>query len=83
MKKLFSKYAGFNQRDLVNGLVMAVIGAVTGAVLPTLQNWVTGSDWALKFDWHTIVKLSVGAAVTYLIKNFFSNSSGDFLGKEK
>jgi hypothetical protein len=82
MKALFSKFLTLNQRDLIKGLIMAFTGAIVGAIYPTIQNWVTGTDWSLKFDWHPIVKAGVAAAIAYIVRKFFSNSEDDFLKTE-
>lgn len=83
MKELFSGYFSLNKRDFINGLVMAVLGAVGGIVVPILDNWINSDNWAMPFNWHTIVKASAGAAVIYIWKNLFSNKEGKFLGKKK
>ena len=82
MKELVSRFLSLNQRDWIKGLRVAVVGAVLGAVYPTIQNWITGTDWSLKFDWHAVVKAAIGAAVTYLTTKFVTNSAGEFLKPE-
>lgn len=73
MKSLFGKW---NVNDLAKGLIMAVLAAVISVIKTTVES---GS---LHFDWPTIGKYALVAATTYLTKNLFSNSKGDFAAKE-
>ncbi len=82
MKTFFSKFLTTNKRDWIKGLWTAVSGAVIGAVLPTIQNWVTSDNWNLMFDWHVVVKLAVGAGLGYILRKFVSNSDDKFLKSE-
>lgn len=67
-----------NMQDLMKGLVVAVIAVVLGAV----QQMVTahGMDFAA-YDWNSIVTIAGTAAISYLGKNLFSDSSGAVLGR--
>lgn len=69
----FSERFRLNARDLVNGLVMTVFGAVIGTVLPLLNAGV------YHFDWKLVAKAAAVAAVTYLSKNFVTNSKDQIL----
>jgi predicted oxidoreductase (fatty acid repression mutant protein) len=82
MKAIYSKFFSINVRDAIKGLWTAVSGAVVGAILPTIQNWVTSDNWNLMFDWHVVAKLAVGAAVAYLFRKLLSNSNDQFLKSE-
>lgn len=55
-----------NLRDLANGLIVAVLGAVVPIIYATIN---TGS---LVFDWPTIGKAAAIAGIGYLLKNFFT-----------
>lgn len=76
MKKtsLFS----INWKDLVKGFILAFLTALVTAIGQsiTAQSLPT---WAqILVD----LKLALGAGVAYLIKNFLTNSKGQFLAKE-
>jgi len=73
MKSGFFK---LNVQDFIKGLVMAVLAAIVAIIKTTVES---GS---LHFDWPTIGKYALVAATTYLTKNLFSNSKGDFATKE-
>lgn len=73
MKSGFFK---LNVQDFIKGLVMAVLAAIVAIVKTTVE---AGS---LSFDWPTIGKYALVAATSYLTKNLFSNSKGDFATKE-
>jgi hypothetical protein len=51
---------------------MTVIGSVIGIFYSTVQS---GS---LTFDWNIIKTTALSAALSYLLKNFFTNSNGEF-----
>lgn len=70
--KLFS--VGF--RDFVKGLIMAVISAVLVVIQETVSN---GS---LSFHWQTIGKIALLTAITYITKNWLTNSKDHFMTKE-
>jgi hypothetical protein len=74
MEKL-SNFLSLNKRDFIKGLFMAVGGAAIGLIYSTIQ---AGS---LTFDWPTIGKAALTAAISYLMKNLFTNSQ-DQLGKK-
>ena len=61
-----SKLFRVNLKDIVKGLVMAVL---TPAVFVLEQSVSAGS---FKFDWNTVLLASVGGGLAYLIKNFFT-----------
>lgn len=73
MKSLLFK---LNIADFSKGLIMAVLAAVISIIKTTIES---GS---LSFDWPTIGKYALVAAVAYLSKNLLSNSNGDFAEKE-
>jgi uncharacterized MnhB-related membrane protein len=54
-----------NYKDLLKGLVLAVISAVLTALLPLLQ----AGDF--KLNWALIGTVAATTAVSYLLKNFF------------
>lgn len=61
-----SNLFSINWRDVVNGLVMAVL---TPAVFIVQQSLSLGE---LTFDWKAIGVASLAGAVGYVIKNFFT-----------
>ena len=75
-----SNFFSLNWLDLAKGLLVAVIGAILTGVYQAIQ---AGSlVWTWLF-WQPIILTGVGAGLAYLIKNFFSNSSGEPLKTEK
>ena len=66
-----------NKADFFKGLVIAVLTAVITLLYNTVQ---TGT---LDFDWKAISTAAVSAALAYIMKNLLTNSSGEFLKKEK
>lgn len=70
-----SNLHGFNLKDVVKGLLMAVIGAV----LVTIQQAIMTGGLS-SIDWRTVVSFAIGAALTYLIKQFFTDSQGVAFG---
>jgi len=59
--------------DWFKGIVVAVLASILPIILPTIQ---AGS---LTFDWATIGKTAAAAFVAYILKNFFTNSQGQFV----
>ena len=52
--------------------------AVAGAVLVTLQGALSSGS---EIDWNLVLKVAEGTFVSYIIKNFFSDSEGKIAGK--
>ena len=61
-------------RDIAIGALLAV----GGAVLVTLQGVLSSGA---SIDWALILKVAEGAFVSYVLKNYFSDSSGKIAGK--
>jgi len=66
-----------NVNDFVKGLLLAVIASVAAIIKTTIES---GS---LAFDWPTIGKYALIAALSYLTKNLFTNSDDQFAKKEE
>jgi bacteriorhodopsin len=66
-----------NKADFIKGLIIAVITAIITLLYNTVQ---TGS---LTFDWKAISTAAASAALAYIMKNLLTNSSDEFLKKEK
>jgi hypothetical protein len=71
-----SKFFSLNLSDFFKGMIMTVIGSVIGILYSTVQS---GS---LTFDWAVIKTTAMSAALSYLIKNLFTNSNGEFATTE-
>lgn len=76
MNNTFSKFFKWNFRDFLNGLIMAILGAVSGVLIPSIENL------TFTFEWHIVWKTALSAASIYLIKNLLSNSQDKFLKSE-
>lgn len=61
-----SKLFSLNWRDLGRGLIMAIL---TPAMITIQQSIDSGT---LVFKWKVIAMASIGGALAYLIKNFFT-----------
>lgn len=66
-----------NFKDLVNGLVVAVGGALAGVIGDSVS---AGTFNVFMLDWHLIGQLALSAAVGYLLKKFFSTPDGKVFG---
>jgi hypothetical protein len=66
-----------NSSDFLKGLIMAVLSTVITVVYQTVE---AGS---LVFDWKAIGTMALTTALAYIMKNLFTNSTGQLFGKEK
>jgi len=66
----FSDYLKLNVLDVLKGFVVSIITAVLVLINSTI------SAGSFSFDWTTIWQTSLTAGVAYLVKNFFTNSTG-------
>jgi hypothetical protein len=78
MAKKANKF-NLNWRDAARALIMAVLGAA----FVTLQQLIDTGAELNKGSFKLIGMSAITAGVAYVIKNFFSNSEGTFLGKDK
>lgn len=81
MSNIFS----LNWKDLVNGLVMAVLGNVIiylMAIFGSLYELVINNQpFEISINWNAVLVVSIWAVLTYLSKRFISNPAGTVLGK--
>ena len=72
-----SPFLNINLNDLSKGLILAVLTSVLTVIYTTVQ---AGS---LSFDWKLIATTALTSGIGYLIKNLFTNSTGQTFKKEK
>ena len=73
-----SNFGKLDWSDLLKGLIVAVLAIVTSSLsvifdagaIPTAEQWMN------------IAKIAGTAAVSYLLKNIFTNNTGDFGTKD-
>ena len=63
-------------KDAIKGFILAVITAVVTVLYTSIQSG------GLTFDWKIIGATALTAALGYIIKNFLTNSSDQFLTKD-
>ena len=69
-----SKFLRLNGRDLINGLIVAVLGAMYSILLPAIMEWLNSDFWAIDIDLMVLVKQTISLGILpYLTKNFFTN----------
>jgi len=72
-----SKFFTIDSSDLIKGAIVTALAAALGAI----QQALTGDGLnVVAYDWAGILMLSANAGWAYLLKNFFSDSSGAFIG---
>ena len=64
--------------DWTKGLLLAITAPVLTALLSFLNT--PGFSWS-DLDFHLLFKVGLVAGLSYLIKNFFSDSEGKVFGK--
>lgn len=72
-----STFLNLNSTDFIKGLVMAVLSTVITIVYQTVE---AGS---LTFDWKSIGTMALTAALAYIMKNLFTNSTGNLFATEQ
>jgi hypothetical protein len=75
-----SKFFNLNWADLGRGLLIAFLTALLGGILELLQAGQLPTTWVA---FQPILELSLAAAVSYLLKNLFTNSEGQIARGEK
>lgn len=75
-----SPFLKLNVQDFIKGLLLTLITALVTGLYELIQ-----SGWQFVFDWATfkpIVLTAAAAGLSYLIKNFLTNSVGEPLASE-
>lgn len=74
-----SKFFTLNLKDLIKGFIVAF----SGALLTTIYQAINAGtiQWTIEF-WQPILLTSVGAGISYLLKNLFTNSNDEFAKKD-
>lgn len=67
-----------NLSDLLKGLVVAVAAPMVSALGAALS--IPGFDFMV-YDWKHLAALGVVAGLGYILKNFFTDTQGKFMGK--
>ena len=62
-------------RDFIKGLIVFVFGAVLTVILQMLQSGFSN------IDYKQIILIATTSAISYLLKNLFSDNQGKFLGR--
>jgi len=70
-----SDFLKLNLSDVIKGCIVSVITAILTALLPLLQSGQIP-------EYKTLLFAGLTAGVSYLLKNLFTSSTGDFLKKE-
>jgi putative flippase GtrA len=73
-----STFLNLNLKDLVKGFIVAIVTALLTGIYQVIQSGGV-------FDWITIkpvVIASVGAGISYIIKNYLTNSNDEILKKD-
>ena len=76
MTKKKSAFGKLHLNDLVKGLIVAVIGALVTGLYNALQGGTIEFTWLF---FKPIVLASVVAGLSYIIKNWLTNSEDKFL----
>ena len=62
----YSAFLRLNVQDLIKGAAMAGGGAAYAIIEPLL------SSGNLEINWHNVLKISLGTAAVYILKNFLT-----------
>lgn len=74
-----SIYKALNAFDLGKGLLIAFLTALFTGLIQLFEAGPFAFDW---LTFQPIVYSAISAALAYLIKNFFTNSTGDLFKRE-
>lgn len=80
MKLIGEKLGQLKSNDLLKGFITAMITVIVTSLYSSIQSGTIPTDWLF---WKTQLMLGLGAGLSYLIKNFLTNSDDKFLKKEE
>lgn len=73
-----SSFLNLNVKDLLKGFIVAIVTALLTGVYQVIQS-------GGMFNWETVkpvVLASIGAGLSYIIKNYLTNSNDEILKKD-
>lgn len=73
-----SNFGKLDWSDLLKGLIVAVLAIVTSSLATILD----AGAFPTTEQWMSIAKVAGTAVVSYLLKNIFTNNTGDFGSKD-
>jgi len=73
-----SNFGKLDLQDLLKGLIIAVLAVVTSSLTVIFD----AGHFPTSAEWLSIGKIAGTAAVSYLLKNLFTNNTGDFGNKD-
>jgi ABC-type uncharacterized transport system permease subunit len=71
----FSKFFALNGRDLVKGVIVAVLASVVTALAAIIES----GNLPTSEQWRSIAMMAIAAGLSYFLKNFLTNSEDKFL----
>jgi hypothetical protein len=74
----FSKFFAINGRDLVKGLIVAVLATVLSSLVTIIE----AGQLPTADQWKAIGMMAAGAGLSYFLKNFLTNSEDKFLSPD-
>lgn len=74
-----SDFLTLNARDVFRGSLIAF----GSALLPTLLVLLQQDHWPTWVEFRPYLQAAISAAITYLLKNYFTNSKGQFARIDK
>lgn len=72
-----------NWSDIGKALLIIIGTPIVTSLLAAINGWALGGDfptWTAMFGW---LKIGIAAGITYLVKNYFTNSNNKLLTPEK
>lgn len=66
-------------KDCIKGAIMALITTLATTLYNCINTGSVPSDWVF---WKTQLMIGVGAGISYIIKNWLTNSNGQFAKAE-
>ncbi len=74
-----SKFLGLNSKDAIKALIMTMLAVLVSTLIVSLNEGTFPMTWVL---WKPIVISTVSAGLTYILKNWLTNSEGQPFKKE-
>ncbi len=71
-----------NLRDVTKGLITAIISSILTGIYTSIASNPPKFPSTLD-DWKPILLVGLGAGISYILKNLFTNSNDQFMKKEK
>ena len=76
-----SKYKKLGTADVIKSAIISFIAVIIDSLLTGVAAIFSGGE--AHIDWMLLLRFALGSGISYLVKNYYTNSDGQFMRREQ